>query len=68
MRCKKIRRFPRIRDTLLGVPIIRIIVFGGLYWGPPIMEATIIPEQKLKLRRMVLGLISCCSGCRVPHE
>ena len=25
--------FPKIRGTLLGVPIIRTIVFGGLYWG-----------------------------------
>ena len=23
--------FPKIRGTILGVPIIRIIVFGGLY-------------------------------------
>ena len=29
--------FPKIRGTLLGVPIIRIIVFWGLYWGPPIL-------------------------------
>ena len=27
-------RFPRIGGTLLGVPLIRIIVFWGLYWGP----------------------------------
>ena len=26
--------FPKIRGTLLRVPIIRIIVFWGLYWGP----------------------------------
>ena len=25
--------FPKFRCTFLGVPIIRIIVFGGLYWG-----------------------------------
>ena len=25
--------FPKIRGTILGVPIIRIIVFWGLYWG-----------------------------------
>ena len=24
--------FPKIRGTLLGVPIIRTVVFGGLYW------------------------------------
>ena len=27
----------KIRGTLLGVPIIRTIVFGGLYWGPLIL-------------------------------
>ena len=26
--------FPKIRGTILGVLIIRIIVFWGLYWGP----------------------------------
>ena len=26
--------FPKIRGTFLGVPIIRTIVFRGLYWGP----------------------------------
>ena len=25
--------FPKIRGTFLGVPIVRIIVFWGLYWG-----------------------------------
>ena len=29
--------FHKIRGTFLGVPIIRIIVFWGLYWGPPIL-------------------------------
>ena len=23
--------------TILGVPVLRIIVFWGLYWGPPIL-------------------------------
>ena len=26
--------FPKIRGAFLEVPIIRTIVFGGLYWGP----------------------------------
>ena len=26
--------FPKIRGTFLGVPIIRIVIFYGLYWGP----------------------------------
>ena len=30
--------FPKIRGTILGVPIIRTIVFGGLHWGPLILE------------------------------
>ena len=25
--------FPKRRGTILGVPIIRTIVFRGLYWG-----------------------------------
>ena len=29
--------FPKIRGSLLGVPTIRTIVFGGLYWGPLIL-------------------------------
>ena len=29
--------FPKIRGTFVGVPIIRIIVFWGLYWGPLIL-------------------------------
>ena len=27
-------RFPKIGRTILGVPIIRILVYWGLYWGP----------------------------------
>ena len=26
-----------IKGTILGLPIIRTIVFWGLYWGPPIL-------------------------------
>ena len=29
--------FPKIRGTILRVPIRRTIVFWGLYWGPPIL-------------------------------
>ena len=28
--------FPKIKGTFLGVPILRIIIFWVLYWGPPI--------------------------------
>ena len=30
--------FPNIMGTFLGVPIIRIILYWGLYWGPPILR------------------------------
>ena len=40
---KAIWGFPNIRGTLLGVPIIRIIVFWGLYWGPLILGNYHIP-------------------------
>ena len=33
--------FPTIRGTLLEAPIIRTIVFWGLYWGPPILGNSI---------------------------
>ena len=32
-----IKEFPKIRGTLLGVPIIRTIIYWGLYWGPFIL-------------------------------
>ena len=36
--------FPKIRVPFLGVPIIRTIVFGGLYWAPPILGNYHIPS------------------------
>ena len=36
-KAKAIQRFPKIRGTFLGAPVIRILVFWGLYWGPPIL-------------------------------
>ena len=32
---------PKIRGSYLGVPIIRTIVFWGLYWGPLFWETPI---------------------------
>ena len=29
--------FPKIRATFLGVPIIRIIVYWGVKWGPHVL-------------------------------
>ena len=41
--------FPKIRGTLSGVLIIRIIVFWGLYWGPPIIGNYQISKELLSL-------------------
>ena len=30
-------KFTKIRGTFLGVPIVRTIVYWGLYWGPLIL-------------------------------
>ena len=43
--------FPKSRGTILGVPIIRIIVFWGLYWVPLFWEPTIL----------ALGFRACAS-------
>ena len=32
--------FTKIRGTILGVPIVRTLVFWGLYWGPLFRETT----------------------------
>ena len=34
---------PKFKDTIRGggVPVIRIIIYRGVYWGPPIMETAI---------------------------
>ena len=34
---KEIWGFPKIMGTIIRVPIIRIIIFWGLHWGPPIL-------------------------------
>ena len=38
--CRHLRRisgFPKIRVTFLGIPMIRTIVYWGLYWGTLIL-------------------------------
>ena len=36
--------FPKIRDAFLGVPIKRIIIFWGLYWGLLIWGNYLVPK------------------------
>ena len=35
--CRPIWGFPKIKGTFLGVPIVRTIVYWGLYWGTLIL-------------------------------
>ena len=37
--------FPKIRGTFLGAPIMRIIIFWGLYWGPLILGNYQVPQH-----------------------
>ena len=50
--------FPKIRGTLLGVPVIRTIIFWGLYWGPLILGNyhVEIPRDN---RRLSIGMTTC---------
>ena len=39
---------PKIRGTIWGVPIIRLVIFGALHQGPPTWEITMsAPPQKI---------------------
>ena len=41
-------KFPKIRGTLLGGLIVRILLFSVLYWGPLFSET---PKSTLSLQR-----------------
>ena len=38
--------FPKITNPFLGVPIMRIIVYGGLYGGTPVWGNSYIVQKK----------------------
>ena len=46
--------FPKIRGTFLGVPIIRTIVYWGLYWGPPILGNYHMTSVQLSFLKLFL--------------
>ena len=53
---------PKMRDTFLGVSIIRTIVFGGLYWGSHILGNyhSVLPREALNDQgEVVAGSYSC---------
>ena len=35
---QNMENFPKIKDTILGIPIVRTVVFWDLYWGLPSFE------------------------------
>ena len=53
---------PQIRSTIMGVPIVRMIVFVGLYWGPPILGnyhlCIVVPKLKTHEGTISSGEIS----------
>ena len=52
-----------MRGTIVGVPIVRIIVYWGLYWGhPPFFgETTIfISVRRIDWAPEVIPFLHCC--------
>ena len=47
-----IRWFPKIRGSFMGVPIVRIIVFGVHFGFPLLWETTITPAQNSGVPRL----------------
>ena len=41
--------FPKTRGPILVVPLLRIIVYLGLFWGPLFMETPILKFMVLQL-------------------
>ena len=56
--------FPNIRGIFLGVPIIRSIVYWGLYWGPLILgnyHMSAAGEGLDFLAQWFLKQLCCCT-------
>ena len=53
--------FLKIRGTILGVSIIRIVVYWGLYWGPLILGNYHIYRHRYM--RIEFGVEGWVAGC-----
>ena len=53
--CMYIRGLPKFGGTLMGVPITRIIVYEGLYWGPLILGNCHIVGGLYLVPKVVVG-------------
>ena len=52
--------FPKIRGTFLGVPILRIIVYWGLYWGTLILGKYHLGHSGIGKKAHVSGVLRTC--------
>ena len=43
-----VQGFPEIRDSFLGVPILRMKMFCGPYWGPPALGSYQKESRRIK--------------------
>ena len=63
--------FPKIRGTILGVPIIRTmtIAFWGLFWGPPILGSPYFGKLPMSAQgqlRVLRGIKRDGLSCSTP--
>ena len=58
--------FPTIRGTIVGDPIVRIIIFWGLYWGPPILGTTMYVHLCGHMAHVATPLLVCNLGIIKP--
>ena len=67
-----VSEFPKIRGTISGVPIVRMIAFWGMYWGHPLgkprfRHGQVWPSSPISLeltQRCVLALGCTCRFSR----
>ena len=62
--------FPKIRGTILGVPIIRTVVYWGLYWGPLILGNYQVVCQMRVTQWFTFSqsTFTVLLGCRANHR
>ena len=62
--------FPKNRITFLGVPVVRILAFGGLCWCPSIVGNYLIAFFVFKClvcRSLLLQSQTCLAGVLTEH-
>ena len=65
---------PKIRGTFLGVPIIRTLVFWGLYWGPPYLGKLPVSHHlqtglfAVSAKSEAFGIVNCAFKLAVRNR